>query len=364
MNKLNRNIDEIKMNRSKEKSLDYVMNEINKEPKKLFSFSFSKYRAIPAFVIMIALVLTIVLTNGTDPNPDPISNPDNPLLDTVNSEKLVELSYITGSLVVSSFTIDTVPSLMMLADLDETEFESDILEFNAYFEMLRVFMDDDPFGNNLTVEELTEGEYSTKMTFNVDGTSYIFLINLDETILTGTLEVNGLLLDVTGKLEDSNDELKFEIKASNGLDYIEIKYKVESDDEIEKTYEITSYINGVNKDKEIKISIEDNETKVKLKEGNTEYELEKEIEDGLIKYKLQYHIGEIEGEAVIFEGVDALGNTIYTYQINEDGHEREIDIDKEEHDSHEDDEDEEEDEEEDLEDQSNTIIPISVESFL
>ncbi len=352
MNKLNRTIDEIKMNQSKERSMEFVMNEINKEPKKLFSFSFSKYKAIPALILVVALVLFGVLNDGSDIDLNP-----NPVLNTANTETLVELSYITGNLVVSSFTLDIVPKLMMMSDTNETEFETNIVEFNAYFDMLRVFMEDDPFGSDFLVEELTEGDYSTKIIFMVDGTTYIFLINLEDEVLTGTLEINGLILNVTGKLEEVDNELKFEIKATNGLDYIEIKYQVESDDEIEKTYELTSYINGVTKDKEIKISIEDNETKVKLKEGNTEYQLEKEIEDGVIIYKLAYHIGEIEGEAIIFEDVDLLGNTVFTYQINEDGFEKEIDIDKEDDEDYEDEDDEDEEDEEDKEDEEDEEDP-------
>jgi hypothetical protein len=131
----------------------------------------------------------------------------------------------------------------------------------------------------------------------------------------------------------------------------------------------TSYINGVTKEKEIVISIENDETKVKLKEGNAEYELEKDLEDGQVQYKLQYHIGEIEGEAVIFEAIDDLGNTIFTYQINEDGNEKEVDVDKDDdedddEENEEDEEDEDEEDEEDIEDTSSPNIEKTKISYL
>ena len=368
MNKLNRSIDEFKMNQSKERSMEFVMNEINREPKKQFSFYFNKFKMIPATLVVTAMLLFGILSNVTNDNPLP--DPSNPLLEASNTETLAELSYITGNLIVSSFTLNSGPSLMRLSDLNETEFETGIVEFNAYFDMLRAFMEEEPFGNDFLVEELTEGDYSTKITFMVDGTTYIFLINLEDSLLTGKLEVNNLILDVVGKLEENNDELRFEITATNGQDYIEIDYQVESDDEIEKTYGLTSYINGVTKEKEIKISVENDQIKVKLKEGNTEYELEKDVENGQVQYNLQYHIGEIEGEAIIFDAIDEFGNTIFTYQINEDGHEREVDVDKDDDEDHDDeeDEDEEDDEEdeedEDYEDTSNPNIEKTKISYL
>jgi len=353
MKKLNREINELKMNQSKERSMNFVMNEINKESKRSFSFSFNKFILVPALSIIVALVLIFTLSNNSDPN---ITHTD-PLLDNANTERLAELSYITGNLVVSSFTLYNPSSLMNLADTDDFEFETDILEFNTYFDMLRVFLEDDPFADSFVVETLEIGEYSTKITFTVDNSEYIFLVNLEDEILTGTLDVNGLILQVEGKLEGSNDELTFEIKASNNQDYIEIHYQVENDDEIEKTYELTSYINGVTKNKEIEISIEDDEIKVKITEDDKEYELEKEIEDGLVVYHLSYSIGEVEGEATIIETVDELGNPIYKYNISEDGFEKEIDIDNDDED---DEEDEEDEEDEDEEETNNEIIPNNI----
>lgn len=353
MNNLNRNIDEVKVNQSKDRSIDFIMSEINKEPKKLFNFTFTKLKLIPVLVLVVALVIFGVLRTGNDDSPLP--TPNSPLLKASNTETLAELSYITGKLVASSFTVNTGPSLMKLADLTTTEFENDIIEFNAYFDMLRAFMEDDTFDDDYIVEELSEGDYSTKLSFGVDGDTYIFLINLEGTIIDGTLEVNNSIFNVTGTLKDETDELSFEIKATSGNNYIDIKYEVESDDEIEKTYELTSYINGVRKDKEIEISIEQDQIKVKLREGNTEYELEKEIEDGEVQYSLQYHIGDIEGEALIFESIDEFGKTVYTYQINEEGHEKEIDIDKD---------DEEDEEEDDSEDTSSPNIIETKISYL
>lgn len=337
MNKMNREMNEHIMNQSKEKTIDFVMTEINKKPAGLFNKSFFRVKLVPALVLLFALVLVLIFSISTDPF-TPTTHA-NPLLDNSNQERLVQLSYITGNLVVSSFTADSGVTLMRLADVDETEFEGDIVEFNAYFDMLRVFLEDDPFKSNFAVEILEEGDYAIKITFTVDNDEYIFLVNLDDTVLSGTLEVKGIILEVTGKLEEKNNELKFDIKAINNLNYIEIEYQVETTEEIEKTYEITSYINGITKNKTIEITIENEETKVKIKEDNKEYELEKTLEDGVIVYNLKYTIGEIEGEATIIETIDILGNKIYKYQISEDGYEKEIEIERDQ--DHEDDDDEE-----------------------
>ena len=145
MNKLDRKIDEMRMNISKERTMGFVMNEIKEIPKKRFSFNFRKYKAVPLFVFTVAISLVIVLSNDFTVGPVPIPDPGNPLLDIANSENLAELSYITGSLVLSNFTLEANPGLLKLADLNENEFEVNILEFNAYFYMLRVFMDDKVF---------------------------------------------------------------------------------------------------------------------------------------------------------------------------------------------------------------------------
>lgn len=362
MNEHIRNIDEMKMNAAKDRSIEYIMNEINSESKKLLNFTFTKLKLIPVLLLVVVAVLFGVLSDGNTDSPLP--NTDNPLLESRNTETLVELSYITGKLVASSFTASTGPRLMSLASTNTTEFEDEIIEFNAYFDMLRAFMEDDSFDDDYLVEELSEGEYSTKLSFMVDGTPYVLLINLDESTITGTLEVNNLILDVTGKLEEEADKLNFEIKAINGQNYIDIEYEFESEDEIEKTYQITSFINGVRKDKEIEISIEENEIKVKLREGDTEYELEKELEDGIIQYALQYHIGEVEGEAIIFETIDQFGNIVYKYQINEDGHEKEIDIEKEDDEDDDQVDDEDEEDEADIEETNNQDIQETKISYL
>ncbi len=366
MDKLNRNIDEQRMNESKMNTIDYVMETISVTKEKRFSLSFTKLRLASMLSIIVIAIVSILVLDPFNTTPPAPSAPV--VLTTFETEKLAELSYLSGRLIASSFSVNNQSSLMRLRDNDETEFEANIDEFNTYFDMLKVFLDDDAFSNSVTVTSLEEGDYDTSIEFYVDGKLYTFLVIVIDDEISGQLTINSQVFSVEGKYEETDTELSMELIASSGNDYIKIKYKTENEDEIEKKYEIEQYIDGIERIKEIKVSIENDEQKVEITEDNDSYALKKEIEDTIVVYKLSYEIDDIEGEVEICETIDDLGATVYSYKIDEGDKHKELDLDDPDEDEEEDEEEdedeeiededeeedeEEEDEEEDTEDQSN-----------
>lgn len=149
------------------------------------------------------------------------------------------------------------------------------------------------------------------------------------------------------EVEDNDDEEKEQkmvLIATNGENYVEMTYKVETEsDETETKFEMTSYINGVEKEVSIEIKLENNEYKIEIEDGDNSYEFKREVEDGGVKYKLEYEVNGVEGEIEIFETENELGEKVYIYEIEEEGKTKEVEIDDDDDFEDDDDEDETED---------------------
>ncbi len=172
-----------------------------------------------------------------------------------------------------------------------------------------------------TEEATTEDSITEEETTEVDGTS-------------------GVTLDAP-EAETATEE-KMVLVASNGENFIKMTYKTETEeDEASTKFELESYINGVEKEISIKIKNENNEYKVEVEDGENSFEFKKEIENDGIKYQLEYEVNGTEGEIQIFETIDEFGETVYIYEIEEEGKYKEVEIE---------DQDEDDDEEDDLED--------------
>ncbi|XMB72319.1 hypothetical protein RJI07_00080 [Mycoplasmatota bacterium WC30] len=372
MMKYNRDIDEFKLNQTQMKTIDIVMNRIESRPKKITFFS--KYRTLVlAFSLSIVVALTLIFATET-PTPTPIT------LSEFSTEKIVETTYLSGSIIANSIRVANPLSLLglsILADDDITEFEQNIDEFNQYFDMLKIFIDDSDFNQAVVIETLTEGEYSTKMTYSIDGNNFEFLLNINDNIIIGILSIDTITMNVTGEITETDNSLELDLTASNQDNFIEILYETETKDEVEKKYTIKQDINGVYSEKEVKVSYSQDEVEVQIHQGEDEYKLKKESSNGVTVYKLEYKINDLEGEAYITETLDIFGNATYTYNISEDGIEKEIDKadpdddyddeDEEDEDDEEDEEDEEDDEEledeeddEELEDEEDDIVDESM----
>lgn len=341
MEKMNREINEQRMEISKAKTMDLVMERIEKE--RTFRSFFKGFKAKFALVLMsIALLVVVVIaTNG--------SNPYQPIaLSEVQTKKLVETSYMSAS-IISNAVVSTTATQLAFIELDDsvTEFEKNIDEFNYYFNMLKVFIDNSDFTENAVIEELIDQNYQYKISYLVDGKEYIFFLNFDdEGNITGEINIGSRKMIVDGKFEEKEDEFELELTARRNNDYIKIEYKSETSDEIETKYLIEQNINSVYSEKEIKIEFDTDEVKVEIIQGEDEFLLEKSSENGSVIYFMEYEVNGLEGEVYITESIDEFGKTIYSYHITEGDYEKDIDLEDPD-----DDEDEEEDEdEEDIED--------------
>ncbi len=345
MNKYQRKIDYDKVEQSKSKSIDMVMNEINKEDK-----SFSIYKSIKPTLISalgIIILLVVIFTSSDPANPD-----DQIILSAFESQKLAEISYVTSNLISSNVQVNN-NLLTQLSTLEITEFEDNDELINLYFDTLKVFLEDETFNDSVTITILEDNEFDQLLEFEIDGVMYQFYISIVDSDILGELIVENTIYEVTGKFEETETELSIEIEAVFGNDFIIIKYKTESEDDIETKYEVHKRIQNIETYSEIKVSHEEDEVKVEIIEGQNEYTLKKETENGNNKYKLEYKINGVSGEAEITEEEDAQGNISYNYQIKEGDEEKEIHHGKPDYDYEEDEEDEDEEDEEDENNRNN-----------
>ena len=347
MEKYNREFNEQRIELSKSRTIDNVMDRIRTEKTFWSFFKPIKMKLVMTVIAAVLLVVVIFATNQPTVPYTPIA------LTEYQTKKLVETSYMSAS-IISNATISaatTTLSYLPLAD-QETEFEKNIDDFNYYFNMLKVFIDDETFMNNAVFENLTDSIYDYKISYLVDNKEYVFYLKIDESgEITGEITIGSKVLTVEGTFEEKSDGVSLDLVARSNNDYINIEYESETDDEIQKKYKIKQSINNVYLEKEITIEIEDDQTKVSISQGEDSYNLEKYSENGVTVYYLEYEVNDLDGEVYITESIDEFGKTVYSYHINEQGLEKDIDLD----DPDEDDEDDEDTEDgEDTENDEDT----------
>ncbi len=340
MSKLKRELDLEIVEQAKERSINAVMMEISIPSRKPLIKAILKPTLVPLFTVL--LILAIALS--------PRTTTDNPtIINAFESQKYAEITYLSASLIESTTTIST-GNIVKLGFLDLTEFEDNEELINLYFDTLKVFLEEDNFLSNTTITTLDNHEFQTLISFEENSVTYNFYITIDEDgVIEGLLVINDITYQVEGTTEEDKESLKIELQAKKGSDYITIEYETENKEEQEIKYQIQTSINGVETNKEVKVSKENDESKVEITEGANEYELKKELEDGQYKYKLQYKINEIEGEAIITEEIDSNGLVQYQYQIKEGNEEKIIDKNKPDH-SYDDDSDDDSEEDKGNED--------------
>lgn len=368
MKKYNRPVNQYYLDKSKEKVIESVMNEVTRDS---FLERLMNYRTqLVAGLMMAALVLLALLSNNPltgDQNPPSTVQPIT--LSESETVKFAEVSYLSGTLIASSFQVNS-NQMMFLNTTNETEFEGKFDEYHQYFNTLKVFLEPDYFKNNAQLVESDKEEFGSKMLFEADGVNYTIYMNVDEEELTGLLYVNSKVYDLSGTFEEDDEEFSLELYASSGENYININYDSEFGSETEATYSIESMINGEYTEKEIKVSHEEDEYKVVMENTTSSFELTYEFDNGQYIYKLSYEINDQEGEVLITETINEFGETIYHYNVTEGDISKEIDREKPSFDD-EDDEDEEDEEdsidedeedsldEEDEEDEIDTISPMN-----
>lgn len=312
-----------------------------------------------------------------------------------SANSLATLSYVSTSMIDTSVEDDSVVSgfryMSEEETEDETEFESEIDEVNVYLDKLKVFIENGTSSlGNIEVQESDHEIYNNKITFTINEEEYILYYNvnlLDGTIIgefiigSVTYEIEGYTnfddiddidlededlddeedfddeedLDDEEELDDEEDldeeeqEEKMVLIAKNGDDIIQITYKVETEDgEYEAKFELEQTINGIYKEITMKIEQEEDEYKIEIKDGENSYTLKRELEDdNEIEYKLEYKVNGVEGEVKVTETLNEAGETVYVYEIEEEGKQVERENDKPRSRGFDEDDDENEIEEED-----------------
>lgn len=329
MEKFNREINELKMNTSKERIIENVLSEIEEKPKSCFSF-----KKPLIMILSLSLVIAIALSSDTITNivtPDnPIVIPSDPVKETVYNysddsiEKLRDITYLSSNLISSNFDLNNTNSIKYLSSSDETEFEGTIDDFNYYFSVLNVYLGDDTFQSSELLDSDLE-EFTFLLSFTQNDSEYRFYINVfDDGSVEGELHLHEDIYEVSGSIVETDDELEIKIKATEQDNYIELEYKTERSNTTEVKYTIKTFTNGEFQERYVKFEKEENDSKIEIHEGNDYYILKKEIDDGEEIYKLQYQINNKEGSVKIRENQDVNGNVTYDYEITENGNTKSI----------------------------------------
>jgi hypothetical protein len=324
MNKFSRTVDIEKMNQSKQRTMEHVMEHINTVPSKKFRLkSFMRPVLLPAFVLIFALVV-VLLPKGASPIDERV------ILSEMASEKAAEIAYISSSFIgLESASLSG--NYQFLDTSTNTEFENDSAKINLYFDTLRLFLEEDFVQDTISVTVLENDDFEQLLKFTIEDQVYQFYITINEDSIEGELHIGTKIFSVSGTYKQTDDELSITLRSIRGTDSISIEYKSETNQEVETKFQIKSRINGVEETKEIKVSIEDNESKVEIKEGENEYLLKKELEDGSVQYKLEYKLNGVQGNATITETTNNDGNTTYNYRIKEGNVEKDISAEKPDH---------------------------------
>ena len=245
-----------------------------------------------------------------------------------------ETSEITGIFIIDGeeYTITAYNDLDD-DDNDEEEFDDD-----------DEYDDDDEFDDEDDHEFDDEDEDDDADDLSFTNLSTVTTDSTDSATPTTEESNTNVNTDTNASTKEDEKEQKMVLIARNGDNYVEMTYKVETeDDETETKFEMKSYINGVEKEISIEIKVENDEYKIEIEDGDNSYEFKRELEDGGIEYKLEYEVNGVEGEIKIFETENELGEKVYTYKIEEEGKYKEVEIDDDY-----DDDDEDEIENEDL----------------
>jgi|GEM_PF-5709787 len=362
MKKYQRKIDQYYIERSKEKVINSVMEEINKDS---WFVRLRKYRTVFVLGLMMgALALIALLSNNPVTDNQTPPNPVGPItLNETETVKFAEVGYLSGTLIASSFQLNET-NMLRLNTSNQTEFESKFDEYHRYFHTLKVFLEPDYFKNKVELVASDKEEYGSKMVFDADGVVYTIYMNVEDENITGELYVNQKVFHLTGRFEEEENEFSLELNATNGENYIDISYDSEFGSETESEYSVESMINGVYEEKEISVSHEEDEYSVEMENTDSYFELTYELEDEGFVYILSYEINDQEGEVFITETTNSLGEIVYHYVVKEGDIETELDREKpsfddeEEEDEEEEDEDEEEEIDEEEEEEIDTEYPI------
>ena len=327
-------------------------------------------------MLFVVAILTIVVVSGCSQIQSIVKT------QLSSASSLATLSYVSSSFLDTNVGEEpTAASFYQLNDenLDtETELDSELDEVNIYLDKLKVFIENgtDSFGN-IVVQESDNELYNNKIVFTINEEEYILYYNVqltDGTIVgefvigDTTYEIEGYTtlndmdemevnneedqddedqddldtedqddldtedqddldtedqddLDTEDQEEQEEQEEKMVLIARNGDNVIQITYEIETDEEgYESKFELEQTINGEYKEITLKIEEEQDEYKIQINEGANSFTFKRELEDdNETEYKLEYEVNGVEGEVKITESLNEAGETVYIYEIDEEG---------------------------------------------
>lgn len=260
-------------------------------------------------------------------------------------EEVYTFSALSSVAILEEEDLDETTSLingmvpLSVTDEDPLEVEDDLDEVNKYLSFFEKFLSGEEGAFEVTESASDDPAYENMITYTVtdiEGEEHIYVIyytevvvtgseeenedgeTLTETTLVGKLVIDGVeyLLEGTREIEDGEYKITF-ISKIDDENCVTVVQKVE-DGEQKFMYEVKIQ-NQIRQRTEVKVSSEDNETKVQMKftEGDAvgEYEFKHEVEDGEECIKIYYNNNGEEGEIKVRVGQDENGEKTYEYQI-------------------------------------------------
>lgn len=321
--------------------------------------------------LLVTLTLTLTACDGELFNID--NNGDDPIpeVEVLSSEQsLATLSFISAGFLGFETEETAVSNTLFLSNLEEeeeeTEIEGELDEVNVYIDRLKGFIDNGVNDLGSITETESDNElYEFKLTFTVNEEVYVIYYNVDAETgeMTGIIVIDEIeyefeVIDNIKKYEHSEqeknqngnanenaddeeeedeeseaneeeseneeevdeeeNETKMVLIATNGEDTLKVVYKTETEeDETTTKFYLEQTIDGVMREIQLKISEEEDEFKVDIKDGENEFTFKREVEEEGTVYKLTYTVDGVSGTVKIIETVDENGETVYEYQIKE-----------------------------------------------
>jgi hypothetical protein len=319
MKPIHRQINQQRMNESMKTVTSNVMELVNQDSQKKSSWTSKRKPLVLAGVFAFVLLLVLSLNLGQDG-----PYPPTPELNQLEASTVAEVSYISGYLLQSSISVDNQTIFLSNRQLSAFNYLNRLSQEDTftstdtdYFDILTTLYRNDGFSEDVRVVNLEEGDYSYQLILQMNQEEYVMYLNKENEDISGIIQVGTIELELQGTMEETDESISIDFEATNGDDFIEIKYEYQTKNDGEKKIEITQDLNGQESKKEIKVQY-GTELKVEMVEDQDSYELKREwINDEWI-YKLEVKQANLELELYVIEIQDDEGNVLYQYLTEEE----------------------------------------------
>ena len=303
-------------------------------------------RNIVFAIILIALLVIVGCTPTTTPEEtDTTKTTPGAAKELPTDNKIALSTYIAGGVLASRDKIEQTPQasrmILPLQTEEELKIEKILSEVNVYFDRLKFFLDEGVEGIVVQERASSREGYEVELNYQIDDEQYTIYYNeVSKDRLTGLLLYNNVEFELIGEIENEEEEYEIKFKAidtTNEANWVEIELETEDEsDEYEFESQMKMVINGAYKEVKVEYSVENEEQSIELEINDngdiSQYEFDREQDDGGIVYKIEYEVENVQGEVAVLETVDETGNPIYRYKIEEEGKRKDIDFDRDDDD--------------------------------